>query len=314
MVRKVTPSQLQSMLRQAEQKRKQAIDKYNREVNAYNQKRQQEINRINQDNRQHNQKRKQVISAYNQEVHRHNARVRANSQRIASELSRLQARTTTIRYQTIRTSAISLNSRYELLDESEQDFEALAQGSSFLDLSERENANSLAVSNELEADSVDKATDTDPALLLRTEISSLLQSISPELNSRWKGALFSLNPDNPDAARHFCTSAREVFVQILDINAPDSLVLSQNPSCEVTDKGPPSRREKIKYLLGRSGLLNEASVDFVDEDVKNVLNLFRVFNDGTHGSAGTFSISMLLSIKTRVENGISYLASISASA
>jgi hypothetical protein len=314
MVRKVTPSQLQSMLRQAEQKRKQAIDKYNREVNAYNQKRQQEINRLNQNIRQHNQKQQQAINAYNQEVQRHNARVRANRQKIASELRRLQTSTTTIRYQTIRTSAIALNSSYELLDARGQDFESLAGGTSFLDLSERENANSLEVSNELEASADNEVAKIDPSLLLRTEISSMLQTISPELNSRWKGALFSLNPENPDAARHFCTSAREVFVQILDINAPDSVVLSQNPSCEVTDKGQPTRREKIRYLLARSGLLSDASVDFVDEDVKNVLSLFRVFNDGTHGSAGTFSIGMLLSIKTRVENGISYLASISSNA
>lgn len=314
MVRKVTPSQLQNMLRQAEQKRKQAIDKYNREVRAYNQKRQQDINRVNQEIRQHNQKQQHAINAYNQEVQRHNARVRANKQKIASELRRLQASTTAIRYQTIRTSAIALNSSYEILDAREQDFEALAGGVSFLDLSERENANSLAVSNDLEAYSDDEVADVDPSLLHRTEISSMLQAISPELNNRWKGALFSLNPENPDAARHFCTSAREVFIQILDINAPDSHVLSQKPGCEVTEKGQPTRREKIRYLLSRCGLLSDEAVDFVDEDVKNVLSLFRVFNDGTHGSAGTFSISKLLSIKTRVENGISYLASISSNA
>jgi hypothetical protein len=48
----------------------------------------------------------------------------------------------------------------------------------------------------------------------------------------------------------------------------------------------------------------------VDEDVKNVLSLFRVFNDGTHGSSGKFGITKLLSIKNRVEDGIAYLFSI----
>lgn len=55
-------------------------------------------------------------------------------------------------------------------------------------------------------------------------------------------------------------------------------------------------------------------MDFVDEDVKNVLSLFRVFNDGTHGSSGRFGIDKLMAIKTRVENGISYLSSISGHA
>jgi hypothetical protein len=120
-----------------------------------------------------------------------------------------------------------------------------------------------------------------------------------------------LNPQNPDAARHFCTSAREVFVQILDLNSPDEKVLALNPSCDTTSGGQPTRKEKIRYLLSRCGLLTAEAVDFVDEDVKNVLALFRVFNDGTHGSSGKFGLNKLISIKTRVEDGITYLFSIS---
>ena len=296
MAKRITPSQLRSKLRQIQTKRKQAVDKFNREV------------------RQHNQKVNRSINQYNNEVRKHNARVRANRQKIASELRRLQSTNTVIRYQTVRTSAITLNTQYESLDAREHEFENTDFGTNFLDLSERENANSLAVSNSLESDSDHASVNTDPSLLLRTEISSMLESISPELNNRWKGALFSLNPENPDAARHFCTSAREVFVQILDINAPDDQLINSNPSCEKTDRGYPIRREKIKYLLNRSGIINEAAVDFVDEDVNNVLSLFRVFNDGTHGSSGKFNIDKLMSIKTRVEDGITYLTSISGNA
>ena len=38
MVRRVTPSQWNSMVRKVQQKQRQAIDKYNREAKAYNQK------------------------------------------------------------------------------------------------------------------------------------------------------------------------------------------------------------------------------------------------------------------------------------
>jgi hypothetical protein len=41
--------------------------------------------------------------------------------------------------------------------------------------------------------------------------------------------LFVLSPNNPDAARHFCTIAREVLTSLLDIAAPDSSVLASNP-------------------------------------------------------------------------------------
>lgn len=279
-----------------ESKQKQAIAKYNRDVQQYNQK----VNR--------------TINQYNTEVRKHNARVRANRQRIASELRRIQSRNITVRYQTVRTSAISLNTYYESLDAREHEFEDLNNGASFLDLSERENANSLEVSNVLESDAEQESITVNPSLLLSTEIADMLASISPELNSRWKGALYSLNPENPDAARHFCTSAREVFVQIMEIHAPDDHVLSKNPNCHKTDSGSPTRRSKIEFMLQRAGIINDAAVDFVDEDVNNVLALFRVFNDGTHGSSGIFGIDKLMAIKTRVENGIAYLSSICGNA
>lgn len=290
MAQRRTPSQIRSAVRQAQNKRKQAIDKYNREV------------------RQHNQKVKLAINNYNNEVRSYNARVRANRQKIASELRRLQS-SSTVRYQVVQTSAITLNNSYERLDAGGGTLENVNRGSEFLDLSERENANSLALSNALESD-IDESN-TDQSDLLRTEIDGMLQQLSPDLSNRWRGALFSLNPQNPDAARHFCTSAREVFVQILDMNAPDEKVLAEHPSCDTTANGQPTRKEKIRYLLGRCGLLTTEAVEFVDEDVKNVLALFRLFNDGTHGSSGKFGFNKLMSIKTRVEDGITYLFSIS---
>lgn len=293
MPRRMTLSQIRSAMRQEQNKQKQAIDKYNREV------------------RKHNQKVKQAVNKHNNEVRKHNARVRANRQKIASELTKLQS-TSTVRYQVIRTSAVSLNSYYEKLDADESSLENLNYGNNFLDLSERENANSLALSNALESQSEESSI--DPSDLLRTEVDGMLQQLSPDLSNRWKGALFSLNPQNPDAARHFCTSAREVFIQILDVNAPDEKVLAHNPDCDKTTNGQPIRKEKIRYLLNRHGLLTEEAVDFVDEDVRNVLSLFRVFNDGTHGSSGKFGIDKLMSIKTRVEDGIAYLFSISTHA
>lgn len=290
MPRKISSSEMRSKLRQAQNKQKQAIAKYNREA------------------RQHNQKVKQAVNRYNSEVRKHNARVRANRQKIASELRKMRSSSSS-QYQIVRSSAMTLNTYYERLDARESDFENSNFGYDFLDRSEKENANSLALSNLLESDSGDD--EGDQSDLLRTEIDDLLQELSPELSNRWKGALFSLNPENPDATRHFCTSAREVFVQILDINAPDDKVMEKSPDCDKTPQGQPTRKEKIKYLLGRSGILTEEAVQFVDEDVKNVLSLFRVFNDGTHGSSGKFGITKLLSIKSRVEDGITYLFSIS---
>ncbi|MCT8124704.1 hypothetical protein H1D31_01460 [Alishewanella sp. BS5-314] len=272
MAKKINISQLRSKLRQIESKQRQAMNKYN---NA---------------------------------VRQHNARLRANRQRIINELNRLQSRTT-VRYQVLHTSTVSLNRSYQSLEKREQEFENIPFGNQFLDLSEKENANSLSVSNALESDEPQTNAGNDGDLV-STSITDELSEISPDLDSRWKGALFSLSPMNPDASRHFCTSAREIFIQILDHFAPDTDVLTRFPQCEKTDKGQPTRRWKIKHILVNSGIVSEEAVEFVDEDITNVLQLFRVFNDGTHGSAGRFEFSQLRAIKERVESGIVYLTTI----
>lgn len=277
-------------MRQIESNQRQAINKYNQEV------------------RKHNQNIKNAVNKYNSAVRQHNARVRANRQRIINELNRLQSRTT-VRYQVLHTSTVSLNRSYQSLERREQEFENIPFGNQFLDLSEKENANSLAVSNAMESDEPQTNAGNDGDLI-STYITGELIEISLNLDSRWKGALFSLSPMNPDASRHFCTSAREIFIQILDHFAPDTDVLTRFPQCEKTDKGQPTRRWKIKHILVNSGIVSEEAVEFVDEDITNVLQLFRVFNDGTHGSAGRFEFSQLRAIKERVESGIVYLTTI----
>lgn len=52
-----------------------------------------------------------------------------------------------------------------------------------------------------------------------------LKLLFPDFNDRWNAALFSLNPQNPDATRHFRTSSREIFTDIFDNYAHDEEVL-----------------------------------------------------------------------------------------
>ena len=143
-----------------------------------------------------------------------------------------------------------------------------------------------------------------------TALDPILTLIGADLPERWRGALFSLNPNNPDAARHFCTSARELLSDILDTRAPNRLVLAEMPACEKKSNGLPTRRSKIRFFLLRSNIADRSLEDFVDEDMTNVLQLFREFNDGTHGSAGRFSLDQLSAIKRRVEHAVEFLWSI----
>ena len=289
MVTRMTPTQLKNKLRQMESQRKQAINRYNQQVRKYNQETKQNINK------------------YNNSVRQYNAQVRALQQKIKSETSRLNIRKNqSIKFRITYDSTISVNKSYLSLMLHEDQISQERNGWDFIELSTRENANSLEVSNNLETN--DNESYTPSRSLKETYIDGILQEISGELSNRWQGALYSLSPDNPDSARHFCTSSREIFVQLLDMYAPDSKVINQFPMCErVHNSNSPTRKSKFQYLLSQYGITTLSAVDFVDNDINSILNLFKEFNDGTHGTSGRFSNKQLESIKIRVEDGIDYL-------
>lgn len=289
MVRRVTPSQLRSQLRQAQAKRKQAIDKYNRAV------------------RTHNQKIKSEVNQYNSKVRAHNSRVRANRNRLRQELAKLARAASRPSQRTFRTSVETVHRTYVRLESAAETHQYGDQYNQVLDLSEREAANSASVMNAM----LGNPEPSDGAENVRsTTLDPILTLIGADLPDRWHGALFSLNPNNPDAARHFCTSAREILARILDSCAPNRTVLAEMPDCEKIPEGTPTRRSKIRFFLHHGNMAKDPLEDFVEEDMQNVLQLFREFNDGTHGTAGRFSLDQLSAIKTRVEHAVEFLWSI----
>lgn len=291
MARRMTPSQFRSQMQQLQNRQRQAINRYNQAV------------------RDRNRKVNNAIDQYNREVRAHNARVRADRQRLAQAIARLQSRPTVVtRYVSFRASVETLNRSYVMLDRSAEERDASAFEGDLLDLSERENANSVEVMNAL-LDERQHDSEDDLARLRDTRVEGELVALSEDLDSRWRGALFALHPENPDAARHFCASAREIFTTILEQRAPDDEVKKALPNCPLHD-GRPTRRSRIQFALRRRGLVAEPLEQFVEDDVENIVQLFRVFNDGTHGSAGRFGFEQLRAIKTRVEDGIVYLSRI----
>lgn len=292
MVRRVSLSQLQSELRRIESRRRQQLDRVNQGIRRYNdavRRRNHEIN--------------WAIDQYNSEVRAHNSRVRGNRARLRSELARFQAQLSTPQYGSFRTSTTVLHQAYVELETRAQRRDLTAREAELLDLSEQEDANSLELANAI-------IGGTDEPEEFESAIGGELSVISSELDDRWKGALFSLNPRNPDAARHFCSSAREIFTQVLDIGAPDSDVIVLLPDCDTTQQGRPTRRSKISYCLATSNTTDEGLAEFVDRDIDNIIELFDVLNQGTHGPAGTFEFSHPTGIKKRVEDGIRFLSRI----
>lgn len=295
MVRRVTPAQLRAMVQKAERDQRRAIDNYNREV------------------RKQNAAVKQAVANYNREVRNYNSRARAHNQkvenqrrRLQQEIRRLNSRPTSTTLVTVRASTQTFVQRYEAVEATLAGQSLNAEDRRFLDLASDEAANSAYLLNAFDGDGApedDLSEDQLRAPSLAVELSPFGQ----DLVDRWAGALFALCPANPDAARHFCTSAREVVISMLDTSAPDADVFKSEPGCETTDRGAPTRRAKIAYLLRRRGPVAGELTEILNSDIDNVLSLFRTFNDGTHGHAGRFTITELTALRTRVESAVSFI-------
>lgn len=302
-----SPAQIKAELRRIQQKQRQAVNNYNRAADKFN----RDLRRAVNDHNARVRRANQAIGKYNSAARAHNAQVRANRDRLRRELSRLGTggRTSTTRT-TYRTSVDQFAASYRVLEQG-----ATTDGWADTDifgLSTAEAANSVAALNALLSDAPEDATDQEITDLQSTAIADELADLSSDLDHRWRGALFALDPRNPDAARHFCTSAREMLTGILSTVAPTDQVLAANPNCERTQDGKITRRSRIHYCLRRSGLDLDGLADFVESDIDNVLALFREFNSGTHGSAGRFNLEQLKTLKARVEDAILFVLRIAA--
>ena len=292
----ISTSQLKSKMRQAESKARQAINQYNSAVRKYN----SDVNRYNRELRQ-------AASNYNSAVRKHNSQVQHNRQVISRELAKLKsASTTRVSY----TSSVSaMQSSYgRVLRYYDAGVDITPEQSYVLDLAEQEQANSLIATNRLFSGEESSEPEQE---IQDVAISEKLALVSVDLMNRWKGAVYALNPNNPDAARHFCTSAREIFTNFIELKAPDSAVFAYNPNAERTDRGNATRKEKIRFMMHDKGL-DESVTDFADDDITNILELFHVLSDGTHGESGRYKFSALVQVKRRVEQGINFLCAISA--
>lgn len=266
--------------RKAMRDAKRAVSQYNSAVRKYN----------------------SGVKKYNREAKRFNREQRANR----NELNKaIQAHNSSVRRQrsSLASSSTFLVESYEgLLAGVDDDHD----GGGLVDLAAAEASASLRALAVMEED---EAGSGDGSTLTATVITDELSSLSTDLDDRWRGALFSMHPDNPDAARHFCTSAREVVVEMIDRYAPDEDVLAADPQCELHEpSGKPSRRAKVRHLVSVNYGEYESITEFVETDVNDVLGLFRVFNDGTHGRAGHFDTAKLRTIKERVEGAIVFLS------
>jgi hypothetical protein len=339
----MTPSQYNAWLRQQQQRQNDAIRRHNAEIDRVNRANRSayedsvrrynaEVDRVNRANRsaeerhvrevnadidrvnRHNRKvvddynrevrnrtqaKRIAVDRYNQYIRAHNAQVQRDKNELTRQISSLRSRSATS-YVEVRSSTFDLVDSYARLEQQENNS---TSNSDLLALSEREASNSITVAEALISE-FPTAPDIDDSGIL-----DYLSGFSEDLCDRWRGALFALNPSNADAARHFCTSVREIFTEILDGWAESKDVLAADANCDRTPNGTPSRRARIQYLLRKKGADSPQMLGFVEKDIDDILQLFKIFNEATHGSAGN-GLTKLLNIRQRVEGGIMFLATV----
>lgn len=290
MARRISASQFRSRIRQVQSKQRQAVNKYNQEVRKYN----ATVKRAHQD-------RKVAIQKLNRLIREHNSRVKIAESRRNSAAERLKNSVTSQRI----SASQNLNERMILVQSGVQPSNPFHAEIALLAGNEAANSLELAEA-EIRGDDVDG----ENADLQESEIDIVLKRFSSDLHGRWVGALYALNPKNPDAARHFSTSCREILAEILRISAPNEKVL---PNCSpqgLDQNGKPTRRSRIEYMLSQREVADNALTEFVDADITDVLKVIKDTNSATHGEAGKFSFAFLAALKLRIEDAISFLLKI----
>ncbi|WP_202976208.1 hypothetical protein [Kocuria carniphila] len=295
MVKKMSPAQLKAAVNKAQRQQKQAIDKYNREARRHNAAVKKAVSDYNREAR-----------AFNSRTRAHNARVKNQRRRLEQEIRRLESRPATTTFVTYRASVDTLARTYTATEESLVGQTITSASRELVDRGSEEAANSAYLLNAMDDDGAPELDPTEDELRVPS-MQDELATFGTDLVDRWAGALFSLSPRNPDAARHFCTSAREVLIAMIDSAAPDANVAGADPDYDRTDKGAPTRRAKVRFLLRRKGIEDHSLETLVEEDLNNVLGLFREFNNGTHGHAGRFTITQLNALRIRVESAIGFI-------
>ncbi len=133
MVRRVSSAQLRSQLRQIQQKKRNAINRYNQAVRTQN----QNVNR--------------AINKHNQEVRNHNARVLSNRRKLQTALRQFEAKSASIqsRHVSLRTLVASLHQKYDrFVEHSAHQYEGTPL-EYVIDLVDKENTSNLETMNSL---------------------------------------------------------------------------------------------------------------------------------------------------------------------
>ena len=135
---------------------------------------------------------------------------------------------------------------------------------------------------------------------------AFLQDVNPDLARLYAGARDALRGTNPDRARHFLSSLRELWSHLLRQIAPNEQVLEwiPNDNKELLHKSKPTRKARILYLC--RDLNHGPLTTFVAKDACAFVQFIQFFNH-VHELNIELSDRQLRRLQLRSDSWLTYI-------
>ena len=134
----------------------------------------------------------------------------------------------------------------------------------------------------------------------------LLERVDIQFVTMYRGAVASLDSDNPDRSRHVLTSFRELWSHLLRELAPKEEVtewVERNSIQGYLHDGRPTRYAKIRYVLRKLG---DPLGDFIEADTRAMVKLYTLY-DRLHALDTGITDNQLRAITFRTKSYLGYL-------
>ena len=151
----------------------------------------------------------------------------------------------------------------------------------------------------------DQAVSLEIQTEIKDDIEALLSQFDKSLIKLWQGATQAVTSSNPDAARHYSISLRELLTHIIHRLAPDDQIRSWSDSPELYHDGKLTRRARLLYIC--RGINHEPFSRFLRKDIDSILACFELFQEGAHAIDANLSTIQLDLLRIRTESSIRFL-------
>lgn len=150
--------------------------------------------------------------------------------------------------------------------------------------------------------------DEELSLDIEELLPTLLADLDNKLIKLWQGAKAALSSKNPDKARHFAISLRELFSHVIHYLSPEDKIKDWNSDPNLFVNGKPTRKTRLLYICRHVN--NGPFEKFVQKDIDALLEFLNLFQKGTHSIDEDYNEEQLSVMLMRMESALRFLLGI----